>query len=174
MSHLLSIMARLHDSEINSGFQISFDGELHLWIGSYARKELFAETYDDVKILTNGGAASILIGWAEQFFPESKFTKSLKISGNGIGMQWETVAQWEKREGRELPSWHPVFMYDAYGESWRRCEWREVKDWVAQERMEEEGNAAWAGEYEPMVAYEDSPWPKWRNGVMLDRIGGRG
>lgn len=171
MSHLLSVMRKLHDSEINSGFQLSFDGELHLWIGSMARKELFAEAYEDISQLRNGGAASILTAWAIQFFPNSKFTRELRLVGDEISMQWETVLDWERREGRALPEWHSVFHYDAYGESWRRCEWREIKDWIAKERDEEEGNAAWAGEYEPMVAYADSPFPKWRNGIILKRNG---
>jgi hypothetical protein len=170
MSHLLHIMRKLHDSEINSGFQLSFDGELRLWIGSLTRKELAFESYGDISELSNGIAAEMLVGWAERLFPESKFVRDLRISANGRGMQWETVAEWEAREKRELPGWHPVFQYDAYGESWRRCEWREIKDWIAQERLDKEGGSAWAGEYEPMVAYEDSPWPQWRNGIVLRRI----
>lgn len=52
-------------------------------------------------------------------------------------MKPETVREWEEQNKQEYPLFAAIWYYDAYGETWTTCIWREQKSYYEHERTQE-------------------------------------
>ena len=74
MSTIIETILRLHDSEINTGFETMWDGLVTVYLGDSMNGRSFEHTLE-LSLLSDGYASGFLEGAACQQFPNSKFAR---------------------------------------------------------------------------------------------------